>query len=56
MNATDRRKWVYEWWINQMRSKNAPDLEEFISVEQFEFYSEALANIIENGEIELKFK
>lgn len=38
------RKWVREFWIDQMRRENAPDLPETVSVEQFNRESRALAD------------
>ncbi len=41
------RQWVANWWADRMKSENAPDLPDEISVEQFEAASKALANRID---------
>lgn len=43
--ATTReaRRWVRDFWADQMRRQNAPDLPEHISVEAFQEASEHLA-------------
>ncbi len=37
------RKWVREFWIDQMKRKNAPNLPENVSIEQFNRLSQVLA-------------
>jgi hypothetical protein len=46
MAAPAIRRWVREFWADQMRAKNAPDLPDDVTVEDFETESERLADRI----------
>lgn len=48
MIGKQKREWVIGFWIEQMRKQNAPDLPEFISIEDFEIYSKSLSDILES--------
>jgi hypothetical protein len=37
------KKWVREFWRDQMKRRNAPDLPPNVTVEQFQKFSEQLA-------------
>ncbi len=43
------RKWVREFWVDQMRKRNAPDLPPNVTIEQFEQVSERLAAWMEKN-------